>query len=120
MAMQRNAGRLRDLLNFQMRGMADDGFGNMQPVGDFETQFSAYAGLEPRTGGEEVTAARLSGRQPYVCLVRYSSEMRQVTVGWQIVDARNQDRVLAIASPPADPDGKRQWLEFICIDGPVS
>lgn len=118
--MDRNAGRLRDLLNFQKRGIADDGYGNQIPGGDFETQFQAYAGLQPRTGGEEVTAARLSGRQPYVCLVRYSSDMLQVTVGWQIVDARNQDRVLAIASPPADPDGRRQWLEFIAVEGPVS
>lgn len=118
--MDRNAGRLRDLLNFQKRGTADDGFANQIPGGAFATQFQAYAGLQPRTGGEEVTAARLSGRQPYVCLVRYSSQMQQVTVGWQVVDVRNPDRVMAIASPPADPDGRRQWLEFIVIDGPVS
>lgn len=120
MAMQRNAGRLRDLLYFQRRGMADDGYGNVGHSGDFETAFQAYAGLEPRTGGEEVTAARLAGRQPYVCLVRYSSEMQEVTVGWQAVDARNDDRVFNIASPPADPDGKRQWLEFLVVEGRVS
>jgi head-tail adaptor len=117
MAMQRNAGRLRDLLNFQRRSLGDDGFGNTVPSGDFETQFQAYAGLEPRTGGEEVTAARLAGRQPFVCLVRHSSEMLDVTVGWQAVDARNQNRVFNIASPPADPDGKRQWLEFLVVQG---
>jgi hypothetical protein len=78
------------------------------------------AALTPRTGGEEVTAARLEGRQPYVCLVRNCSQMRDVTVGWQIVDARDGSRVFNIASPPADPDGKNQWLEFLVIDGPVS
>jgi head-tail adaptor len=120
MAMQRNAGRLRDLLHFQRRGMEDEGFGNMVPAGEFETIFDAYAGLEPRVGGEEVTAARLNGRQPYVCLVHFSSEMQEVTVGWQLVDVRDQDRVFNIASPPSDPDGKRQWLEFLVVDGPVS
>lgn len=118
--MDRNAGRLRDLLLFQRRGMEDDGFGNMVPAGEFATEFEAYAGLEPRTGGEEVTAARLSGRQPYVCLVGYSSSMLDVTVGWQVVDARNPDRVFNISSPPADPNGKRQWLEFIVVEGPIS
>jgi head-tail adaptor len=118
--MDRNAGRLRDLLLFQRREMGDDGFGNQIPGGEFSTEFQAYAGLQPRTGGEEVTAARLSGRQPYVCLVRYSIDMLDVTVGWQVVDARSPNRVLAIASPPADPDGRRQWLEFIVTEGPVS
>jgi head-tail adaptor len=120
MAMQRNAGRLRDLLHFQRRGMEDDGFGNMVAAGEFETIFDAYVGLAPRVGGEEITAARLNGRQPYVCLVGFSREMQEVTVGWQLVDARDQDRVFNIVSPPADPDGKRQWLEFLVVDGPVS
>lgn len=118
--MDRNAGRLRDLLNFQRQDMIDDGFGSQVPGGEFKTQFQAYAGLQPRTGGEEVTAARLSGRQPYVCLVRYSSDMLDVTVAWQAIDARNPDRVFNISSPPADPDGKRQWLEFLVTSGPVS
>lgn len=118
--MDRNAGRLRDLLNFQRQDMIDDGLGSQVPGGEFKTQFQAYAGLQPRTGGEEVTAARLSGRQPYVCLVRYSSDMLDVTVAWQAVDARNPDRVFNISSPPADPDGKRQWLEFIVTQGPPS
>ena len=120
MAKQRTAGVLRDRLHFQRRAMGDDGFGNVTPSGDFETQFTVWAGLTPRVGGEEVTAARLAGRQPYVCLVRNSSQMKDVTVGWQLVDARDQDRVFNIASPPADPDGTRAWLEFIAVQGQVS
>lgn len=113
MAMNRNAGALRDRLHFQSRNLADDGLGNMIPSGPFETRFTVYAGLQPRTGGEEVTAARLGGRQPFVCLVRSTSAMRQVTTGWQVVDARNANKVFAVKSPPADPDGKNQWLEFL-------
>lgn len=118
--MNRNAGRLRTLLNFQKRGTIDDGWGNQIPGGEFATEFQAYAGLQPRTGGEEVTAARLNGRQPYVCLVRYTDKMLDVTVAWQVVDARDANRVFNITSPPADPDGKRQWLEFLVTVGRAS
>lgn len=120
MATNRSAGALRERLHFQRRSLADDGVGNMIPSGPFETQFTAYASLVPRTGGEEVTAARLGGRQPFVCLMRASAAMGDVTTGWQVVDARNANRVLAIKSPPADPDGKNQWLEFLVEQGVAS
>lgn len=120
MAAKRSAGGLREKLHFQSRAMEDDGMGNQLPVGEFETRFTQSAELKPRVGGEEVTAARLQGKQPYVCGVRFTRQMGDVTVGWQAVDARNPDRVFNVASPPADPDGKNQWLEFIVIDGPVS
>lgn len=120
MAAPRAAGRLRERLHFQSRAMEDDGMGNQLPVGEFETRFTLSASVTPRVGGEEVTAARLQGKQPYVCLVRHCRQMADVTVGWQAVDARNADRVFNVASPPADPDGKNQWLEFIVIEGPVS
>jgi hypothetical protein len=103
----RSAGVLCDRLHFQARGLGDDGWGNHIPGGGaFETQFTASAGLRPRTGGEGVDAARLTGRQPYVVLVRRTPQTEPITVSWQLVDARNPARVLAVASPPADPDGK--------------
>lgn len=61
-------------------------------------------------------AARLAGRQSYVCRIRQSSDSRDVTTAWQAVDARS-DAVYQIKSPPADPDGKRAWLEFIVAVG---
>ncbi|MET3925939.1 head-tail adaptor protein [Devosia sp. 2618] len=117
----RRAGALRERLHCQQRSAGDDGWGNPLPGhGDFETVFPVSAGMRPRTGGEEVTAARLSGQQPYIVTVRNTSQTRQITTGWQLVDARNADRVFAITSPPADPDGKNQWLEFIAVEGKVS
>ena len=99
--------------------MADDGFGNVIPSGEYETAFTLRVGMTPRTGGEDVTAARLTGQQPFICLVPNCREMADVTVGWQLVDARNQDRVFNVTSPPADPDGKNRWLEFLAVQGRV-
>lgn len=115
------AGALRERLHFQKRGDGDDGYGNALPgIGKFETQFTVSAGMRPRTGGEEVTAARLGGKQPYIVTIRYSAQARSITTAWQIADARQVGRVLAIVSPPADPDGKNQWLEFLAVEGQAS
>lgn len=117
----RRAGALRERLHCQKRGSEDDGWGG-GPIGQgpFETAFTVASGMRPRTGGEEATAARLGGQQPYIVTVRNSSQTRQITTGWQLVDARNADRVFAVTSPPADPDGKNQWLEFLATEGVVS
>lgn len=117
----RRAGALRERLNFQSRGSQDDGWGG-GPVGQgpYATVFTRSAGMRPRTGGEDVTAARLNGQQPYIVTVRNDSQTRTITTGWQLVDARNVDRVFAVASPPADPDGKNQWLEFLAVEGQAS
>jgi head-tail adaptor len=117
----RRTGALRERVHCQKRAPGDDGWGNPLPgQGEFATQFSVSAGMRPRTGGEQVTAARLDGQQPYVVTVRNSAKTRGITTGWQLVDARNANRVFAITSPPADPDGKNQWLEFLAVDGVIS
>ena len=38
----------------------------------------------------------------------------------QLVDARDESRVYAVTSPPADPDGRNQWLEFLATEGEQS
>lgn len=115
----RRHGALRHKMAFQKRGDGNDGFGNSVPgTGPFETEFSTWAALRPLRGSEAVMADRLSGRQPYVLTVRYSTHTAGVTPAWRIVDANN--RVYAITSPLADPDGKRQWLEGIVTEGVAS
>lgn len=114
MANHSRSGDLRQSLEFQKCTDLDDGWGQVTPgAGPFETVFTEPANLTPRTGGEEITASRLSGRQPFVCRIRRSTRTAMVTTAWQIVDARNRDRVFAIKSPPTDPDGKNAWLEFL-------
>lgn len=119
----RRAGALRERLHAQKPGSGDDGWGNPLPgAGEFENAFPKpiSAGLKPRTGGEEVTAARLGGRQPYVVTVRNTSQTRQITTAWRLVDANNPNRVFAVSSPPADPDASNQWLEFLAVEGALS
>lgn len=114
----RRTGALHERLHFQSRPVVDDGWGDDTPgAGDFETIFTRAAGMRPRVGGEAVTAARLEGRQPFVVTVRHSRQMAEVTTAWRLVDARNENRVFNIMSPPADPDGKNQWLEFLAEEG---
>jgi head-tail adaptor len=118
----RRAGALRERLHFQQRGNGDDGMGGPPTPGqgEFETKFTLSASMKPRTGGEGVDAARLNGRQPYVVTVRNTKDARSITVAWQIVDARDESRVFAVVSPPADPDGRNQWLEFLATEGVAS
>lgn len=114
----RRAGALRERVHCQFAAPADDGWGNPLPgAGEPATLFTVAAGMRPRTGGEEVTAARLGGRQPYVVTVRNTAQTRQITTAWRLVDANDANRIFAVTSPPADPDGKNQWLEFLVIEG---
>lgn len=116
----RRAGALRERVHCQYATPLDDGWGNPLPgAGEFATQFTVAAGMRPRTGGESVDAARLTGKQPFVVTVRNNSQTRQITTAWRLVDCRNENRVFAITSPPADPDGKNQWLEFLAVEGQV-
>lgn len=114
----RRAGALRERLHFQQRGDGDDGMGGGIPgAGPFATVHTVSADMRPRTGSEAVTAARLAGRQPYIVTVRWSRQMLDVTTAWQILDARNPNRVLNILSPLVDPDGRNRWLEFLAEEG---
>lgn len=114
----RRAGALRERVHCQFPGEQDDGWGSPLPgAGEFATQFTVAAGMKPRTGGEGVDAARLGGTQPFVVTVRNTSQTRQITTAWRFVDARNESRVFAVTSPPADPDGRNQWLEFLAVEG---
>ncbi|MGV8830340.1 MAG: head-tail adaptor protein [Devosia sp.] len=116
----RRAGALRERVKCQMAGPGDDGWdGSLPGAGEFATQFTVAAGMKPRTGGEGVDAARLGGSQPYVVTVRNTPQTRQISTAWRLVDARNELRVFAVTSPPADPDGKNQWLEFLATEGQI-
>ncbi len=111
---------MRERLHFQRRGVGDDGLGHQVPSGPFATVFTVSAAMRPLQGTEAVMASRLQGRQPYVVTVRKSSQTAPVTAAWRLVDARNADRVFAIAAPPADPDGRNAWLEILVTEGGVS
>lgn len=123
----RRFGALRERLHFQSRGDLDDGWGNVTPgAGDFVTRFTVAAGMQPRTGSEAVTAARLEGRQPYVVRVRANARLNNVTTAWRLADARAGEtggvpnRIFNIVAPAIDPDGKSQWSELLVVEGTPS
>ncbi|MET3601816.1 head-tail adaptor protein [Martelella mangrovi] len=114
-----DGGALRHRLEFQKRGVTDDGFGN-DVAGPFETVFSQRAQMIARNGTETVMAARLQGVQPYTVRIRYSAQASAVTADWRIVDARNPSRVFAITAPPVNVDGMNHWIEMLVKEGQPS
>lgn len=115
----RGAGELRERVHLQRRAAGNDGFG-VGPSGQFETVATVWAHYLPLRGSESVQASRLQGRQPYVVTIRQSSQVRDLTPAWRIVDARNEARVFAISAPPTDPDGRRAFFEILCTEGAPS
>jgi len=116
----RYAGALRDDFDFMTRGSGTDGWGNTgMPTQAFVKVFSARVNLTPRTGTESVIADNLKGVQPYIVTMRWSEEAVKVTNAWAMKeDPSRGNRFLNVISLPTDPDGKRQWLEFIATIGP--
>ncbi len=114
----RSAGPMRGLLNLQQQVEGDDGYGNVTVA--WATVATVAAGLAPMRGGEQIVAARMAGRQPYIVTIRSSEQTRQITPAWRFVDARAGNRpdgeprrVLDIKAI-SDPDGKNAWLEALC------
>lgn len=112
-----DAGNLNRRLVFQEGVAGTDTWGNPIAGNEFIERFKLWAEMKPLRGTEEVTAARLSGRQPYFVRVYRNSLSRQITTSWRAVDARDPERVFAITSPAADPDGAGQFLEFLVVEG---
>lgn len=82
------AGDRRERLTFSKRiDTVDDGYGNVQQ--GWANQFTVYARVKPRLGGEEVTAARLQGKNLVAVSVRSSIKTKQITSDWRAVDARS-------------------------------
>ena len=102
------AGELRERLTFASPTSAPDGLGN--PTEGFTDQFSVWARVQPRLGGEQVLASRLSGRGIYILTVRSSANARRIVPDWQAT--HSDGRVFQIKSPSRNVDEKNEWLEF--------
>jgi SPP1 family predicted phage head-tail adaptor len=109
------ARKLRFRLTFQRRVFQSDGYGNAQ--GDFEDQFSEWAAIEPRLGGESILAGRLTGRNAVNITVRKSSETASVTEEWRAVDSRDTTKVYNIRSIIEPPDSRGRWIEMLAEIG---
>lgn len=108
-----SAGPLRERVRFEKRAAADDGCGNTR--GDWVAQFSRAAAIRPLQGGEGVIAARLSGTQPALIIVRFDSETRTIAPDWRAVDEAS-GTVYAIKTA-ADMERRRAWWTMLCEAG---
>lgn len=107
------AGQLRERLTFASPTAVDDGMGNTTE--GFTDEFSYWARLQPKVGGETVLAARLAGRQVYLIHVRSTSETRTIAPDWQAT--HSDGRVFQIKSPVRNMDEKGHYLEIDCEFG---
>lgn len=115
MAAPRNAGggNLRHRIAFDQRSDVGDDYGGTES--EFVEQFIVSAGVEARLGGEQVMAARLTGRQPVTITVRQSEQTRRIETGWRARDVRTE--VTYAIRSIVDPDDRRQYLEILCETG---
>lgn len=109
------AGKLNHRLSFQARSLQSDGYGN-EESSDFAEEFVRWAEIRPLKGGETVMAARLSGTQPVLIIVRRDSDTRTIEADWRAVDA-NEGTVYAITSPATDMEQERSFLTMTATAG---
>jgi len=107
------AGDLYYKVHCQKRQVIDDGYGNTVS-GPFETQFTVRAAYRHLRGGEAVIASRLENRHPVIITVRASSQTKQITADWQLVDARD-GAVWAVRDVTHETD--RQFISLLCERG---
>lgn len=114
------AGELRHRVEFGKREEVNpdfpDDLGNTESV--FVPQFTVWASVMAKFGGEAVLAARLQAQQPVTIVVRQSSQTNLIKPDWKARDTKSGE-VYAIRSI-VDPDDKRQFWEILTQTGTVS
>lgn len=107
------AGALGVRIALARRVAVDDGMGN--ETGQWSEEMELLGERIPLKGGEEVMAARLASRQPFILRLRQSSRSRLVTPGWRARDVRTG--ALYNIRSIVDPDGRRQWFDMLVEEG---
>lgn len=106
------AGELNHRITFERRAVISDGYGNSE--GDWAEEFTVWAKFQAKLGGETVTAARLSGQQPVLIVVRQSGNTDLITTDWRAKDRAG--KIYNIRSI-VDPDGEGAFWEMMCQSG---
>jgi len=109
------AGRFDQRIAFASRGPRDPSEpddGNTQ--GAFVERFTLNAARKYLRGTESVVAARLTGRQPVIFILRASSLSKQVNTDWRAQDART-GTIYAIKGVTLTED--RAFVEVLAESG---
>lgn len=118
------AGDLRYRIGFYQRGGPVGGsppppdYGSGGGYSDTAT-FVTYGNIVPRLGGEQVLAARLTGRNLVNITVRQSSETEAVDTDWicKNEDSDEQYNIRSVIDPHEGDTDHGLWFEMLCEKG---
>jgi head-tail adaptor len=108
----RGAGQFDKRVIFDSPSASSDGAGGT--TSGWSEEFSTPASYLRLRGGETVLAARLSGNQPTIITVRYSSQTKMVTQSWRGRDANTGEVFNLRAIVPTDD---RAYFEITAESG---
>jgi hypothetical protein len=108
-----SSGELREKFAFDKIDPVDNGFGVERGV--YVEQFTCRIGLKAKYGGEEVTAQRLAGKQPFILKMRGFALAKTVTPEWRARDTRTGTVYNIRAVSPFDP--KSRYIELLIDAG---
>lgn len=95
------AGRRKERLRFQRRGLDDNGDIG---AGAFEDIFGRWGRVVARTRGEAVVAQRIQGIQPIEVTLLADSATRQITNAWRLIWKGQTYNITAVAPTEDNAD----------------
>ncbi|MBA3570569.1 MAG: phage head closure protein [Pyrinomonadaceae bacterium] len=104
---------LRERVALDKRGTTPDIYGNVNNA--FVEQFTIAARIRPLKGGEGVQAARLTGTQPVLISVRYSSQTKLIQSDWRARNTRT-GTVFSIKTA-VNTDERKQFIDMMAVAG---
>lgn len=115
------AGNLRYRIGFYKRGASspdvpDYGSGPGYP--DVAT-FITYASILQKLGGEQILAARLTGKNFFNITVRQSSDTNVVDTDWMAKDEDSGEifNIRSVIDPHSADQAHHLWWEMLCEKG---
>jgi SPP1 family predicted phage head-tail adaptor len=104
-----SSGDLRSRISFQQATLTDDGAGGRSRA--WVTIGSAWAGIEPWKGNENITADQLRAAATFRVVTRYRTDIA-ITAKLRILYGSRVFEILSIA----DPGDKHDFYDLVCSE----
>jgi len=115
------SGDLRYRVGFYKRGASSPDVPDYGSGGGYPgvATFITYANIKPRLGGEQVIAARLTGKNYVDITVRQDSQTNAIDTDWK---AKNEDtgeeyNIRSVIDPHGGDPAHHMWWEMLCEKG---